>query len=534
MRFHCSLKLLKVLEKSSSLSNVAMLPVHSVEKKDDQDELYDWHASIVEENDVYIATFTNDLTGFPIVVGLLDIESIHEVFVYFKTVLAEVMVKQKIDKQIILDYLKKIEPSILTKTISRAKTGPLSAVTIEASNLLYEGVFTHFDPVELSVSLSETPRVKKGTAYFPVDQWFDAWNERLDPEPIHGQEIENQEKFGQDGRPTKEDWLAFYQILEKIKKAAPWRRMYDDEIIAVMDPDINEWSYCSIMGRLGDYFGIGVFVGPEGLNSLMKVYSTNIFVPGYQLKTIQNCSIVSFINRAEINQENYNRLKHLELYHNEYYLLPEVLKHTPGYAPWHEYSQDEIQWLTVVLDQVLKVTNKLSYGDSLPRLVDKIATGRIKQNINWKTVELQLPESTDLQHDEIPYPFKNEIAIYQIKNAPKTNQSIQLDAVHAPAIIQESKEQRPYYPMIAICVDEKRMEILNAKTYPKTDKSPKEILDCLTEVCQQGRPKELIIRKNTIEWVVKEFCQKTGIKMRVRDRLIELDEVMDHMERDMG
>ncbi|MFC6465212.1 DUF6930 domain-containing protein [Marinilactibacillus sp. GCM10026970] len=56
----------------------------------------------------------------------------------------------------------------------------------------------------------------------------------------------------------------------------------------------------------------------------------------------------------------------------------------------------------------------------------------------------------------------------------------------------------------------------------------------IIDTCLQGKPKKLIVRKDTIEWIVREFCKKTGIKLVVKDNLYELDEVMEHMEIEFG
>ena len=125
MRFHCTKKLLDMLNKSSKLLDFDPLPVQPVDKVTNQDELNDWHASLTEVDGSYIATFINDLTSFPVVVGLFDLDNIYEAFEGFENVLGEVMLKQKIDKQIVFEYLEDLEPPILTKTISRAKTGPV-------------------------------------------------------------------------------------------------------------------------------------------------------------------------------------------------------------------------------------------------------------------------------------------------------------------------------------------------------------------------------------------------------------------------
>lgn len=88
--------------------------------------------------------------------------------------------------------------------------------------------------------------------------------------------------------------------------------------------------------------------------------------------------------------------------------------------------------------------------------------------------------------------------------------------------------------MITLCVEEESMEVLNAVTYPETKENPKHILECVVEVCKDMRPKEIIIRTQTIEWVLEDFCNKTDIKLVVRERLPEFDEVVSHLENEFS
>lgn len=84
MRFYCSKKLLDLLEESHSLNNTMLLPIHPIEDTENQNELYDWHASVAELDGAYVATFTNDLTNFPVVVGLVDVDHLYDILGYLR------------------------------------------------------------------------------------------------------------------------------------------------------------------------------------------------------------------------------------------------------------------------------------------------------------------------------------------------------------------------------------------------------------------------------------------------------------------
>ena len=105
----------------------------------------------------------------------------------------------------------------------------LSAVTIDAQNILYEEGTTSFDPVEVTIALSETPRVKNGKAFFPAENWLEIWDERSKLEESYLVSTGSDETLTEKNLPSQKDWIAFYEVVDKIKKETPWRKIYDDE-----------------------------------------------------------------------------------------------------------------------------------------------------------------------------------------------------------------------------------------------------------------------------------------------------------------
>ncbi|WP_303802854.1 hypothetical protein [Alicyclobacillus macrosporangiidus] len=51
--------------------------------------------------------------------------------------------------------------------------------------------------------------------------------------------------------------------------------MYDDALFAVEDPDTGQIGYCSVLGALGEFFGLAVFPGEAGWRSLNRLTGDN-------------------------------------------------------------------------------------------------------------------------------------------------------------------------------------------------------------------------------------------------------------------
>lgn len=536
MRFHCTNKLLNLLKRSSEMADNQSFSLDVIESNIEQDELYDWHASVVELGEQYIVTFTNDLTQLPVVVGLLKLEALSDIVEHFKKTLAQLMDELLFEESVIFDYLKAIHPSSITKSISRTKLGPLNAVTSSLSDLTEEMDPENFDSIEMTKQLFEVPRTKAGKSFMPIDKWLTVWEERMDKQiPNLSEEVFDTIKDSSLSYDSvTEEWEKLYSFIDQIKLIQPWRNLSDLEWIVVQNPDTEEWTYCTIMGNHGTFYGIGLFTGNEGLKSLYNVYAQNHVVQDYQLKAVQNSIVISFIDIGieEIETDNLQRLAKLNRLKTDDRLTPEIMKHTPGFVPWSILTDQEVEWTTVVLEQIVEVISEFG-NTELPSANDGQAAGRFLRKNEWKTEIVSLPEQETLSASKERVIYRNELALYQIKNAPKSKQVIQLDAAYAPAIIQEHPQERPFYPMLALCVEKGSGMVLNVKTFPEMSQAPKQILDCLAEVCIKERPKEIITRKDSIEWVIEDFCKKAKIQLTVAEELPELDDVMRSMEEDM-
>jgi hypothetical protein len=51
----------------------------------------------------------------------------------------------------------------------------------------------------------------------------------------------------------------------KFKQAQPWKWLYDADIICVENPKNKMMGCCSIMGKAGEHYALGVYLGNEGI-----------------------------------------------------------------------------------------------------------------------------------------------------------------------------------------------------------------------------------------------------------------------------
>ncbi len=56
-------------------------------------------------------------------------------------------------------------------------------------------------------------------------------------------------------------WLSLYAAADRLQELAPWKHMHDGHTV-VVDPDNQaEIMYCGVMGSLGEFFGVNIYLG---------------------------------------------------------------------------------------------------------------------------------------------------------------------------------------------------------------------------------------------------------------------------------
>ncbi|MEC6746915.1 hypothetical protein VXN63_00060 [Marinilactibacillus sp. XAAS-LB27] len=528
MRFHGTNKLLATLKKSTKLSGKDAFSIEPVETDTkDLDELFDWHASMIEVDEDYIVTFVNDLTQLPVIIGPLSLEDVSDSFELFKKQLQTMMQKQHFGDSEIQTYLESVDNPTVTKSISRAKLGPLSAVTSDTNARIKELGSNTIDTSLLSEELSEVPRIKDGEVSMPIENWFDAWVERSDDQTFS----DFSEKFDEQwipalNDPSQEHWSKLYDQIDQVSAMKPWENFSDNEWIAVQHPETKEWTYCTIMGNDGSFKGIGLFTGRDGLNSLYTIYDQENNLPDYLSHTKQDGIIISYLDQEEdLDQDNADRLAKMDRLQSNGSLKPEVMKHTPGFIPWAILSDEEVEWSTQVIEQMLIVL-KESEGQTLPGVMGGHIMGRCLVENQWITEEHVLPEQNQIAETKEKERFKNDIAVHQIKRAPKAKNTVVLDVAYTKSVIQEHPHERPFYPMLVLGIERGNGMVLDVKPFSNASEMKQIVQKCLMDICSKGKPKEVLVRKNSIEWIIEDFCEKTNIKLKTVDRLEEVEAVM--------
>lgn len=334
-----------------------------------------------------------------------------------------------------------------------------------------------------------------------------------------------------DNKPTVEQLQELYKAASEFKNVQPWKYLHDVDIICVENPKNKTVGYCSVMGKAGEHYALGVYLGNEGIFNFYQLIENEDSIPRHQALHYQNCLMCSFEDRNFLNNNDRKQIKDLGLSFRGRNAWPMFRRYEPGYNPWF-INEEECVFLTHALKQTLFVaTNVISgqlkmdmeYGKTILRYREK-KDGKIE----WysKEVKLALPAALS-----IPVKITDEMLIKKIKKAGSmANISLEVDTCYMTSTVQENKGERPYFPRLFIIADNKSGQILNFEMYKSLDEDVNVTLNKIINIClEMGVPKEIQVRSERMNAILGDLCKKTGIKLKVVKSLPSVDHMMEAM-----
>ena len=145
---------------------------------------------------------------------------------------------------------------------------------------------------------------------------------------------------------TLKQWQALYKAAEEFKQAACWKWMDNSHIFGVENPFSKEIGYCCIMGNGGEMYGIAVYLGTRGFDSLMEMAKGEATD---EMMFIQDCLMLSFDSRGDLHPQEYKQIKELGLTFRGANAWPTFRVYEPGYYPWPIEKQEHVLFLTLAL-----------------------------------------------------------------------------------------------------------------------------------------------------------------------------------------
>lgn len=321
-----------------------------------------------------------------------------------------------------------------------------------------------------------------------------------------------------------EEWRELYNVAIRLKDMKPWEELWDMDLITILPYGKEEPCICSVMGKGGECYGIGVY---NGINSIHNFFVTanSQDIPSHQLIRYQNNIVCYFGSRDELTKKELNIIKELGLKFRGksnwiYFRVFET-----GYAPYMP-DRDEVLELTDILKNLYMAIKSLHKGLEIDFEGGKTLMRRFNEEDNlWINYEMPvfIPE--------IQYPIpvlEDQLLIKRLTKQPSNKSILELDIAYLNSTINDRSYDKPIIPRLCVLADGRSgMLISQAMITPEDDEADTIFETIINYILQRGKPKRIIVRDEYILSILMDLCKRVDIKVTTSANLRAIDEFME-------
>jgi hypothetical protein len=322
-------------------------------------------------------------------------------------------------------------------------------------------------------------------------------------------------------------WKRLYDLTIKIKELEPWKQLWDIDLITIFMPDMEEPCYFSIMGKSGEHFGIGTYVGYDGINSFCGIFeSQETKVPiEYVMSELNNLSCI-FGSREEVPNRQRKIIKDLGLKFrgkNNWIFFESNKK---GYIPYI-LDEKEVVLLTKLYEQLFHALQTLlvdgfkvdfEEGETFVRAYDR----KTNQWVSF-SAPLSFPRSS---YSDIV--VEDEVFLKRLEKKKGVNTRLEIDMVYTNAFVEDEGFDRPINPKLLLLVDHDSGVIIYHKLLTPFDEDSKYIFSgVINYINEVGRPPVIYYRNGNIKTVINDLCERVGIRVEYMRELPKTSKVLE-------
>ncbi len=313
--------------------------------------------------------------------------------------------------------------------------------------------------------------------------------------------------------PSLQEWHALYRAAIDFWQIQPWHWVEDTDLFGVKNPEDGQIGYCCVVGALGEFLGLVVYLGTEGLESYRKIQASES--PEEDLLSTAKCLVASFGDRKLLQKSDHEVIKRLGLKFRGTKSWPLFRSYNPGYYPWY-LNQPQVGFLTHALRQAADVSLRIKMnGDLLTNTGKARYLVRIPEwsgpDLHWKDEWLS-PVPLERVKDEIPIP--DEIRLQHINKRGFRQTGIwEVDFFQFPVPIQEG--DRPFFPICLLIVDHDSGFVFESHLESK-DRHRPEFQNHMLKVIEENAllPQEIWVKRDEVFQLFEVLVSRLGLKIK--------------------
>ncbi|SIS39712.1 plasmid pRiA4b ORF-3 family protein [Salimicrobium flavidum] len=317
-------------------------------------------------------------------------------------------------------------------------------------------------------------------------------------------------------------WESLITLAKEFKQKKPWKKYTDEQIIVLEIPWMNQLVFCSVLGGGGYEFGLAVYIGEDGLNVLEGTVEGTI--EPEDVPFVQRSILISFSDRDELEQEDYQLLKDNGFTFRGKKQWPMFRSFRPGFFPWF-IDEEEAEIAAYALDKVLDVRSRNLHIPSYeePHWYANLISGNEFIDTTISPEEYQDGEMRPMILSEF-----EEKRIRKEKKVLDMQLVIGTFTFHEPV---EGGDTRPFYPEVFVAVDEQGEGILYNDTFPPDDLAFRAQYAFLETIKQLGGvPASVKLQVSEATYGLLPLLEKLGIPYEEEISIPVIKEVEEFMK----
>lgn len=347
---------------------------------------------------------------------------------------------------------------------------------------------------------------------------------------------------------TRDD---LYGAAFRFKNSKLWKKLGSDEIFGIR-LESGEIAFLCVMGKNADYRGLGIYLG-DWFQSYWKTIGYEQVNGDYfrENETLlqQRCIHMVLEDKEGLSPEEVEEVRSyaarngIKLAGRKAY--PQFVRFEPNYSPWgvvnpvEEKAIHEALEASVLMAEILQ--NKKPWELEISAIFpgsDEVPLFEVKDG---KLISIGMTALPPEQKESYEYVrAMNDIAIASVKRLMKSG-VWELGLVRMSVPVQLDMEGPPYFPLVLLAAERDSFYILPITTEENADENPQAILQAFAETWTEhgSCPREVLCRDERTYAVLKDFCERTGVKISIYDgEMPALDEaesvLYEHLEGDEG
>lgn len=315
-----------------------------------------------------------------------------------------------------------------------------------------------------------------------------------------------------------------------------WKKLNDNEIFAVSLSN-GETGYCNVMGALGEFTSLTLYIGQEGWNSLEKALQCNTDVRNdsafFDFLLSQNCLQTNLSNKSEVSDEV---IKPVMDYAHKHGINLKGHKSYPSFCKFQKYmypdfitQQDDFTFMLEALRASHEVAQELSKSNKVQLSLDSSIDTIPLLTPDGDKFRWSLINPPEAVPETFPKPeLNNDVLTGRIKHLPQQGTWECKCCIFSQPVIDTNLKKAVYSSFIVAADTDNGSDfsIDNSCYFPSA--AEKMLSEFASAVLEHGSyPCKILTEGKRSMAFFENFCEKFGIELIEAEEFSALYDLLD-------